>query len=91
LDAYNQLLEQFLTETNIHIPQDFIVNARRFLYYQLYVSSLPFNDFLQEDGVWKGYVTLRDFPLTQLSPENSQTIRVISEGILQGKAFEMPL
>lgn len=91
VNQYNQLLEQFLNQTNISIPNSFIVNARRFLYYQLYLSSLPFNDFIQEDGVWKGYVKLKDFSISQLSPEFSQTIKVISEGILQGKAFEMPL
>ncbi len=88
---YDRLLEQFLSQPKVDVPPHFIVNARRFLYYQLYLSSLPFSDFLREDGVWKGYVTLKDFPLDQLTPAASATFRVLSEGILHGSAFEMPL
>lgn len=91
LPEYDALLEKFLTEPKPEVPAHFIVNARRFLYYQLYLSSLPFDEFLREDGVWKGYVTLKDFPLSQLTPAASTTLRVLSEGILQGNPFEMPL
>jgi hypothetical protein len=75
----------------MEVPADFKVNARRFLYYQLYRSSLPFDAFLQEDGVWKGYVMPKEFPLADLSPENSATIKVILDGILKQAPFEMPL
>ncbi|MEA5078509.1 MAG: hypothetical protein VB013_08055 [Anaerolineaceae bacterium] len=91
LPEYDALLEKFLTEPKPEVPAHFIVNARRFLYYQLYLSSLPFDEFLREDGVWKGYVTLKDFPLSQLTPAASTTLRVLSDGILRGSPFEMPL
>lgn len=91
LPEYDALLNKFLTQSKPEVPAHFVVNARRFLYYQLYLSSLPFDDFLREDGVWKGYVTLKDFPLSQLTPASSITLRVLSEGILHGSPFEMPL
>jgi hypothetical protein len=85
------LLEKFLTQEKINLPQAYVLNARRFLYYQLYLSSLPFDEFLREDGVWKGYVTLNPFAITQFSPDASATLQVLQEGILQGKPFEMRL
>jgi hypothetical protein len=88
---YNQLLEELLSTSEIQVPAEFRVNARRFLYYQLYISSLPFEDFLKEDGVWKGYVTLKEFPASKLTPESSPTIKTLLEGILQGKPFELLL
>lgn len=88
---YDRMLEKFLTEPSIKIPEEFHNNARRFLYYQLYVSSLPFDQFLKEDGIWKGYVNLKEFPLETLLAENSKTIQVLSDGILHSKPFEMPL
>jgi len=42
--------------------------SRRFLYYQLYYSSLPFDTYLEEDGIWQGYVRLKDFDWQQLLP-----------------------
>ena len=45
---------------SITVPPDFTRNARRFLYYQLYKTSLPFDDLLEEDGVWPGYVRFKE-------------------------------
>ena len=39
-------MEEFLTAEKIEIPVEFQRNARRFLYYQLFRTSLPFGDFL---------------------------------------------
>jgi hypothetical protein len=44
---------------------------------------------LEEDQVWKGYVQLKDFSWQDLLPENSETMKVISEGILKETAFEL--
>jgi hypothetical protein len=91
LTAYNHQLKNLLSAETITVPDDFKTNARRFLYYQLYRSSLPFDTFLKEDGIWKGYVTLKDFPLKDLTPDRSITVKTILEGILHNKPFEMPL
>jgi hypothetical protein len=50
---------------------------------------LPFDRFLEEDRVWNGYVQLKSFEWQDLLPENSETLRVISTGILEETAFEL--
>ncbi len=89
LEEYNHKLDELLTSDSIIVPAEFQVNARRFLYYQLYVTSLPFDEFIEDDGVWKGYVRLKGFPVESLSPERSSIMRVISDGILRGGHFEL--
>jgi hypothetical protein len=80
---YRQQADAFLSATEISIPPEFKRNARRFLYYQLFRSSLPFADFLQEDGIWPGFVRLKDFPLQSLSPSSSPAIKTVLNGILE--------
>jgi hypothetical protein len=60
------------------------------LYFQLYRISLPFDQFLQEDDIWPGFVRLKEFDWQELLPENSQTMKVISEGLLSGGKFLLP-
>lgn len=90
-DEYNRLLESFLASQTIEIPPQFQRNARRFLYYQLYATSLEFSDFLEEDHVWKGYVELKDFPLNHLTPTNSKTVATLLEGILGDGELTYPV
>lgn len=89
-DAYLKLLEDFLGAEKVEAPDVHRVNARRFLYYQLYRTSLPFEKFLEPDGIWPGFVRLKDFDWQDLLPENSPTLKVISDGLLEGKPFLMP-
>ena len=77
---YRQEAEKFLEAETIELPAEFKHNARRFLYYQLFRSSLSFEDFLQE-GYRKGYVKLRPFAWQALSPEKSATIQTLLKGI----------
>jgi hypothetical protein len=91
VEAYDIKIAELLGAEKIEAPAEFRVNARRFLYYQLYGSSLPFDDYLKEDGVWAGYVTLKPFPVSTLLPENSQTAAALTRGILDDHPFEMPL
>lgn len=85
--AFRQQAERFLTDEAIDIPKEFCRNARRFLYYQLYKTSLPFDGLLEEDSVWPGYVRLKNLPLSAFRAENSPTLRVIVDGILHEKPF----
>jgi hypothetical protein len=78
--AYQRMAEKFLAEEKIELPEEFQRNARRFLYYQLFRSSLSFEKFLQE-GHRKGYVFLRSFTWEDLQPGNSPTVRILVEGI----------
>jgi hypothetical protein len=78
--AYLEKTQEFLTAEEIEVPSEFIENARRFLYCQLFRSSLSFEDYLK-DGYRKGYVQLRSFPWESLLPENSKIIQVLLAGI----------
>ncbi len=84
---YRQQADAFLVATEISIPPEFMRNARRFLYYQLFRSSLPFGDFLQEDGIWPGFVRLKKFHLQSLSPVTSPAIKTIMNGVLGNGDF----
>ena len=85
--AYQAKLDALLGTDNVEAPSHFKQHARRFLYWQLYHSSLSFEDFLEPDGVWAGYVTLKDFPWQALLPENSAMLQTIHDGILHGGNF----
>ena len=80
---YCQLLNSFLAVNEIPIPAEFRRNARRFLYYQLFRSSLPFSDFLEEDGIWPGFVKLKKINPQSLTPSASPAIRAILKGVLE--------
>jgi capsule polysaccharide modification protein KpsS len=84
---YIKQLEKFLSAKETAHPEEFRENARRVLYSQLFRASLPYDAFLEEDGVWRGYVRLKDFSLEDLAPEKSSTIQVVLDGISQHKPF----
>lgn len=86
-EDYLRQAEAFLTADKINVPAEFIREARRFLYYQLFVASLPFEDYLEEDGIWPGFVRLKSFDWQALRPQNSPALRVIVEGITRGSPF----
>jgi len=83
---YRQQAEAFLVASKISIPPEFKRNARRFLYYQLFRSSLPFGDFIEPD-LMPGFVRMRTFPMEKLTPDSSPTIRILVNGILNGNPF----
>jgi hypothetical protein len=86
-DAYMAKLAAFLGADKVQAPEKHRLNARRFLYFQLYRTSLPFDKFLEPDGIWPGFVRLKKFNWQDLLPQNSATLQVISDGILSGKDF----
>jgi hypothetical protein len=79
-------MKEFLEAEKIDIPPEFKRNARRFLYYQLFRTSLPFGKFL-EPSVRTTQTRLKSFVLEELAPERSEAMRVISEGVLEGGDF----
>ena len=79
-------MKEFLGAENINIPVEFKRNARRFLYYQLFRTSLPFGDFL-EPSVRTTQTKLRSFDLEQLVPEKSKAIEAIFDGLLKNGDF----
>jgi hypothetical protein len=78
------MLEEFLSAGQIEFPAEFTRNARRFLYYQIFKSSLPFDEFLMP-SVRTTQTRLKSFRLQAL-PE-SQAMRVILDGLLQDGDF----
>jgi hypothetical protein len=86
MQAYQQQAESFLTAPEISVPPEHKHNARRFLYYQLYRSSLPFNKFITNDRR-PGFVRLRRFSLDQLTPQQSPAVKVLVDGILKSRSF----
>ena len=85
--AYDQTLQDFLNAESLSAPPEHKINARRFLYYQLYRSSLVFDAFLEQDKYWQGYVMLKDFDWQSLLPENSPAIQTFLEGMLANGNF----
>ncbi len=91
-EEYTRQAEAFLSAETIDVPPDFKHNARRFLYYQLYRTSLPFDAFLEEDGVWPGYVRVKDLEYSAFDPQNASAkganiLKTIVNGILNDQEF----
>jgi hypothetical protein len=86
-EGYRRKAEEFLAAQKVEQPEEFKVNARRFLDYQLFKTSLPFGEFLSEDPFWKGYVMLKQFDWRSLLPDNSPTMRTIHQGLLENGNF----
>lgn len=86
---YVRQLDVLLKSAPRTVPQEFIVNGRKFLYKQLFMSSLPFGDWLEPDKYWKGYVVLKKANAESLRLGNSGTISVIHEALLHQQPFEL--
>jgi len=78
------MMEEFLDAGTIEVPAEFKRNARRFLYYQLFKTSLPFDDFL-EPSVRTTQTRLKAFRLDALL--ESDAIKAILKGVLEGGDF----
>lgn len=85
---FEQQAEAFLSDpqASLAAPAEFQSNARRFLYYQLYKTSLGLDRFIEESHR-PGFIQLRRFSWRALLPENSPALRIITQGVLEGKPF----
>ncbi len=86
VDEVRGKMKEFLAAEAIDVPLEFKRNARRFLYYQLFRTSLPFGEFL-EPSVRTTQTRLKSFELGELV--RSEAIKVITEGVLEGGDFLM--
>jgi hypothetical protein len=84
VDEVRRKMQEFLGAESIDVPAEFKRNARRFLYYQLYRTSLPFGDFL-EPSVRVTQTKLKSFELDELL--NSASVKTILDGVLNGGDF----
>ena len=85
-EAYLRQAQEFLADEKVEQPESFTLESRRVLYFQLFRTSLPFEEFLEPHSRM-GYVNLKSLSPKQLSPENSDTISRIVNGIVNGEAF----
>ncbi|MCJ7432930.1 MAG: hypothetical protein MUO77_05525, partial [Anaerolineales bacterium] len=86
VEEIRRKMKEFLAADSIDVPLEFKRNARRFLYYQLFRTSLPFGEFL-EPSVRTTQTRLKSFGLEELSPARSEAMKVITEGVLEGGDF----
>ena len=86
VDEQRSKMEEFLGAETIDVPPEFKRNARRFLYYQLFRTSLPFGEFL-EPSVRTTQTRLKSFELEALLPVRSEAMKVITKGVLEGGDF----
>jgi Capsule polysaccharide biosynthesis protein len=84
VDEVRGKMKEFLEAERIEVPAEFKRNARRFLYYQLYRTSLPFGEFL-EPSVRVTQTKLKSFELDELL--NSASVKTILNGVLDGGDF----
>ena len=84
---YEKMLVKFLKQKIVKQLNNHRENAKRVFFNQYFRASLPFNEFLEDDSVWRGYVRLKDFKPKALSPDRSRVMKVILDGIVEGKPF----
>ena len=88
--VYDQHLASFLSDEPIHVPHEFVSNARKFLYYELYHASLDLSPFLKPMKSLPGFVSFTNFDLEGLDGEEDSALRIITDGILEQKPFVYP-
>lgn len=86
IEEVRSKMQEFLAAASIEVPAEFRRNARRFLYYQLFRTSLPFGDFL-EPSVRTTQTRLKSFELEELAPGKSKAIEAIFDGLLNDGDF----
>jgi len=84
IEEVRRKMKEFLEAETIDVPPEFKRNARRFLYYQLFRTSLPFGEFL-EPSVRTTQTRLKSFELDTLL--DSDAVKTILEGVLEGGDF----
>ena len=84
IEAVKSQMEEFLAADAIAISLEFKRNARKFLYYQLFKTSLPFGEFL-EPSVRTTQTRLKSFELDELV--KAEALEVIKAGVLEGGDF----
>ncbi len=86
-EAHRRTAEELLAAERVSVPPDFQRNARRFLYYQLFRASLPFEHVLTQD-LTPGFVRLRrEVAWQDFTPQRSPAIRALVSGLLHSGDF----
>lgn len=89
-EEFHQLAEKMIKADQIEVPAEFQQNARTFLYYQLYKTSLPFGHLLEAD-ITPGFVRFkRDVHWQDFQASESGSIAALVGGILHHGSFLLP-
>jgi len=83
--AYLELLGRFIASDDLQVPADFIPNARKFLYVELFRASLDLSAFLRPSRSAPGMVDFSEFDPATI--EHDASMQVIKSGILHGAPF----
>jgi hypothetical protein len=86
VEKFRTQSENFLVLEKVTVPPEFQSNARKFLYYQLFRTSLPFDRFLTT-SYHPSFTHFKDFPVSDLLPDNSPAIKAILDGVLHNGDF----
>ncbi len=84
VDEVRGKMKEFLDAEAIEVPADFKRNARRFLYFQLFRTSLPFGKFL-EPSVRATQTRLKSFEVEALL--KTEAVKTILDGVVEGGDF----
>ncbi|MCK4693701.1 MAG: hypothetical protein KAT23_08715 [Anaerolineales bacterium] len=85
--AYLKQLETFLELDMIEVPSEHVLNARRFLYYELFHASVDFSAYMQTYPAAPGNVALQLFDPALI--KSAQEMEVLRQGILRGHQFSL--
>ncbi|HWR65417.1 MAG TPA: hypothetical protein VN364_04815 [Bellilinea sp.] len=86
-EEFHKLAEKFIKTDAIEVPTEFQQNARTFLYYQLFKTSLPFGHLLKAD-LTPGFVRFkRSVRWQDFRAEGSDSIQALVDGFLHDGSF----
>ncbi len=86
IDAYQKMAGEFLDGDMPDLPAEFVRNARRFLYYQLFKVSLSYESYLNP-ARRAGFVRLGRINANDLDVQRSPAIRTVIDGIQNRNPF----
>ncbi|MBI9049638.1 MAG: hypothetical protein JEZ00_09480 [Anaerolineaceae bacterium] len=85
--AYDEFVQSLLSMEEVTPPQSHQKNARKFLYVQLFETSLPMDAFLENDPYLAGYTGIKELSVEDLTDNHAEVLDIITNGILEGKPF----
>jgi hypothetical protein len=84
--AYINQAKSFLESDEVRHPANFVREARRVLFFQLFKTALPFGNYLESHSRM-GYVNMKYCSPETLLPECSPALRALFDGIIHGNPF----
>ncbi|MCK5634570.1 MAG: hypothetical protein KAI06_05765, partial [Anaerolineales bacterium] len=84
------LAKSLLAQTDPQASDEFFQQARRYTFFQHFLTSLDFSSFLYPHKFFPGYVRFKKFDPGLLHPALSEEIAVLIKGILHDEQFIYP-